>query len=240
MMFPPSGETETNKKMIIYLKKLLPFLCFIPVCGSSQDKPVVKFGGALRFNYIYSSWKEEQKKQGGDLMYDMFRINAEASYRGISLNAEYRLYSDAFGGGVLKQGWLAYDFDEKNSIQAGLTQVPFGIQQYNSHNWFFNIGYYIGLEDDHDIGVKFIHEQEEGWQYQVAFFKNSESIAFGGATDVSHSRYSYDVASIDVDGDGEPDYRNKEVNQLNLKVYYKLKHREFRHQFGGYTQYGGL
>ncbi|MGS2761401.1 hypothetical protein [Sinomicrobium sp. M5D2P9] len=226
--------------MIIYLKKLLPFLCFIPVCGSSQDKPVVKFGGALRFNYIYSSWKEEQKKQGGDLMYDMFRINAEASYRGISLNAEYRLYSDAFGGGVLKQGWLAYDFDEKNSIQAGLTQVPFGIQQYNSHNWFFNIGYYIGLEDDHDIGVKFIHQQEEGWQYQVAFFKNSESIAFGGATDVSHSRYSYDVASMDVDGDGDPDYRNKEVNQLNLKVYYKLKHREFRHQFGGYTQYGGL
>ncbi|SFW66510.1 hypothetical protein SAMN02927921_03128 [Sinomicrobium oceani] len=95
--------------MIISLKQLLLFLCFIPVCGISQDQPQVKFGGALRFNYIYSSWKEAQKRQGGDFMYDMFRVNAEASYKGISLNAEYRFYSEAFGGGVLKQGWLAYD-----------------------------------------------------------------------------------------------------------------------------------
>jgi hypothetical protein len=35
---------------------------------------------------------------------------------------------------MLKQGWLAYDFDSK--IQVGLTQVPFGITTYNSHNWF--------------------------------------------------------------------------------------------------------
>jgi hypothetical protein len=28
-----------------------------------------------------------------------------------------------FGGGMLKQG-LAYDFDSKNEIQVGLTQVP--------------------------------------------------------------------------------------------------------------------
>jgi hypothetical protein len=37
---------------------------------------------------------------------------------------------------MLKQGWLAYDFDSKNEIQVGLTQVPFGITTYNSHNWF--------------------------------------------------------------------------------------------------------
>ncbi|MBC9795651.1 hypothetical protein [Sinomicrobium weinanense] len=226
--------------MIIRFRKLLPFIIFLPVYGISQDKPMVKFGGALRFNYIYSSWKKEQKKQGGDFMYDMFRINAEASYKGIALNAEYRLYSDEFGGGVLKQGWLAYKFDEKNEIQVGLTQVPFGIQQYNSHNWFFNIGYYIGLEDDHDIGVKFIHQKEEGLNYQFAFFKNAESIAFGGASDVSHSRYSYDVASMDVDGDGEPDYRNKEVNQFNIKLNYKIARNDFKHQLGGYAQYGGL
>jgi hypothetical protein len=35
---------------------------------------------------------------------------------------------------MLKQGWLAYDFDSKNEIQVGLTQVPFGIT--NNHNWF--------------------------------------------------------------------------------------------------------
>jgi hypothetical protein len=50
------------------------------------------------------------------------------------LNAEYRLYSQGFGGGM--QGWLGYNLNEKDQIHLGLTQVPFGIQQYNSHNWF--------------------------------------------------------------------------------------------------------
>jgi hypothetical protein len=67
--------------------------------------------------------KEGQKKRGGDFGYDV-RINAKAKYKGIKLNAEYRLYSEGFGGGMLKQGWLAYDFDSKNEIQVGLTQVP--------------------------------------------------------------------------------------------------------------------
>jgi hypothetical protein len=103
----------------------------------AQDKPELEIGGAVRFNYNLSSWKEGQKKRGGDFGYDVFRINAKAKYKGIKLNAEYRLYSEGFGGGMLKQGWLAYDFDSKNEIQVGLTQVPFGITTYNSHNWFF-------------------------------------------------------------------------------------------------------
>jgi hypothetical protein len=42
------------------------------------------------------------------ILHDVFRINAKAKYKGIKLNAEYRLYSEGFGGGMLKQGWL-YD-----------------------------------------------------------------------------------------------------------------------------------
>ena len=52
----------------------------------------------------------------------------------------------------MKQGWFGYDFSEKAEIQVGLQQVPFGIQTYNSHNWFFNITYYLRFEDDHDMG----------------------------------------------------------------------------------------
>jgi hypothetical protein len=37
------------------------------------------------------------KKRGGDFGYDVFRINAKAKYKGIKLNAEYRLYSEGFG-----------------------------------------------------------------------------------------------------------------------------------------------
>jgi hypothetical protein len=82
----------------------------------AQDKPELEIGGAVRFNYNLSSWKEK-KKRGGDFGYDVFRINAKAKYKGIKLNAEYRLYSEGFGGGMLKQGWLAYDFDSKTKFK---------------------------------------------------------------------------------------------------------------------------
>jgi hypothetical protein len=44
-------------------------------------------------------------------------------------------------------------------------------------------------------------------------FQNAEELKFGSNSDVSDSRYSYDVASIDLDG-GVLDLRNKETNKL--------------------------
>lgn len=200
----------------------------------AQEKPEVSFGGALRFNYNLSSWKEGQKERGGDFGYDVFRVNAKAKYKGVKLNAEYRLYSEGFGGGMLKQGWLGYDFSKENNLQIGLTQVPFGITQYNSHNWFFGINYYVGLEDDHDMGIKYTHNDEK-WMYAIAFFKNAEELRFGSNSDVSDSRYSYDVSSS---SDGL--YRNKEVNQLNVKVARKFSSGKSKHILGVSAQYGGI
>lgn len=181
-----------------------------------------------------SSWKDGQKKRGGDFGYDMFRVNAKAKYKGLKLNAEYRLYSEGFGGGMLKQGWIGYDFNQKDNLQIGLTQVPFGITQYNSHNWFFGLTYYVGLEDDHDMGLKFSHVGNK-WEYNIAFFKNAEELNFGSNSDISASRYSYDVSSA-----ATGNYRNKEINQFNAKANYKFGTKTVKHKLGGSLQYGGL
>ncbi|WP_370866495.1 hypothetical protein [Salinimicrobium profundisediminis] len=201
--------------------------CFFSNLVQAQESPEVKIGGALRFNYNLSSWKPEQKSRGGDFGYDMFRINAVAAYRGIYVNAEFRHYSEAFGGGMLKQGWFGYRFNEAEELQVGLTQVPLGIQQYNSHNWFFNLGYYMGLEDDHDMGIKYMNLGEK-WEYQIAYFKNAEELNFGDASVVSPSRYSYDVAG-----------NNKEVHQGNIKLLYKWGD-SLKSRLGVSAQYGGL
>ncbi|WP_443089633.1 hypothetical protein [Zunongwangia sp. HGR-M22] len=223
-----------NKNLLSKTYKLLlgtAFLfCFSSVMAQNDneaEKPKLDIGGALRFNYNLSSWKEGQKKRGGDFGYDMFRINAKGSYKDIFLNVEYRLYSESFGGGFLKQGWVGYNFNKQDQIQVGLTQVPFGLQQYNSHNWFFNITYYVGLEDDHDMGIKYMHDSED-FQYQFAFFKNAEELRFGSNTEVSPSRYSYDIAG-----------RNKEINQFNGKFIYKFGKNK-NHQIGTSVQYGGI
>lgn len=210
-------------------------LMFASICTiSAQDTPEVSIGGALRYNYNYSSWKPGQQKRGGDFGFDVFRINSVAKYKGLKLNAEYRFYSEAFGGAMLKQGWIEYDFSDKNNIQLGLTQVPFGITQYNSHSWFFSMNYYVGLEDDHDMGVKYMHVDDK-WEYAVAFFKNAEELTFGSNSDVSNSRYAYDVGTS---ADGT--HRNKEINQFNLKVDRKLTTGYLKHKIGVSGQYGGL
>lgn len=205
----------------------------------AQEKPEVNIGGALRFNYNNSTWKEGHQKRGGDFGYDMFALKPTASYKNLGLNAELRIYSNAFGGIFLKQGWFDYDFSDKNQIQLGLTQVPFGITTYNSHNWFFSINYYVGLEDDHDMGIKYTHEDDQ-WEYAFAFFKNAEELSFGSNSDLATNRYAYDVSSMDENGNDTLQYRNKEVNQLNLKILRKLGQNNLKHEVGISGLFGGL
>ncbi|MDX1427903.1 hypothetical protein [Salegentibacter mishustinae] len=211
---------------------LIPLLAFCSIFCSpnyvfAQDEPEVNIGGAVRFNYNLSSWKPGQKARGGDFGYDVFIINADAKFKGIYLEAEYRLYSDAFGGGFLKYGLVGYELDEKRRIELGLAEVPFGIERYNSHNWFLNLPYYVGLEDDYDMGVDYIYNDDR-FQYHVGFFKNAEEFAFGSNTPSSPHRYSYDVVG-----------RNKEVNQFNTKFIWKPLS-DNTHKIGVSGQYGGL
>lgn len=106
---------------------------------SEQEIPKVTVGGALRFNYNYSDWKEGSKDRGGDFGFDVFRIDVDAAYKKIILDAEYRFYSKSSGGGMLKSGWLGYAFTPQDEIQIGLTRVPFGITPYNSNSYFFRL-----------------------------------------------------------------------------------------------------
>ncbi|AOM80714.1 hypothetical protein BFS30_09930 [Pedobacter steynii] len=175
-----------------------------------SDKPQLKIGGALRFNYNLSSWKKEQIKRGGDFGLDMFRINADASYKKLDFHAEYRFYAKSSGGSFLKDGYLTYHFNDSTNLAIGLVQNPFGNTTYNSHNWFFNLPYYLGFEDKASMGIRF-HQHSKRWSYDLAFFKNAMELDFGDQTEIDPSRYSNDVAG-----------RNKEINQGNLKMEYLL------------------
>lgn len=177
---------------------------------SRPDKPVLKIGGALRFNYNLSSWKKEQVKRGGDFGLDMFRINADVAYKKLDFHAEYRFYAKDFGGSFLKEGYVSYLFNDSTHMDIGLVQNPFGNTTYNSHNWFFNLPYYVGFEDKFSMGVNF-HQRRNRWIYDIAFFKNAMELNFGDKSGTDPSRYSYDVAG-----------RNKEVNQGNIKTEYLI------------------
>jgi hypothetical protein len=197
------------------------------VVAQEQDEDYLKIGGALRFNYNYSTWKDKNAARGGDFGFEIFRLDVNARYKKIKLNVDYRIYSAAFGGTILKMGELEFHPGEKSSVYLGLTQVPFGNQKYNSHGWFFNLPFYVGLEDDYDMGVKYIFETDKS-MIQLGFFKNAEELVFANDAGISARRYSYDVG-----GD------NKETNQGNVKYTYFLSS-DKKTDISISAMYGGL
>lgn len=158
-----------------------------------ESKLKVDWGGALRFNYNYSSWKTNQKKRGGDFGFEVFRINADAYYKNIEIHIDQRFYAQEFGGAFLKYGWLQYNLSKKTHLKVGLIPAYFGTQQFNSHSWFFQLPFYLGFEDDHDMGVSYDFENDT-FQLDVGFYKNAETLSFADNSPISDARYSYDFS----------------------------------------------
>ncbi len=187
----------------------------------TKDTSYLNIGGALRFNAFYKNWdgQENNQNKGGDFDIDTWLMNANGSHNGILISAEYRFYP---GFNFLHHGWIGYEFPSKTSVKLGLSQVPFGLLPYASSSWFLSMGYYLGFEDDYDVGVRI--DQEMGdWTFNAAFYKNSEG-SYTGSSDAS-ARYSYDVVG-----------KNEEINQLNGRVVRQLGHFEI----GASGQWGQL
>lgn len=209
------GRTITSDKAYKMKRIILSVILLLLITGivpgqTPDERPKVNIGGALRFNYNHSDWNPGHRSRWGDFGYDVFMLHPTASYKGFLLDADARFYSTAFGGFMLKYGWIGYRFSSHNHIEVGLTRVPFGIHPSSANNFFFQISYYVGLEDDSDMGIKYIHKGEK-WEYALAFFKNADELLFGAKNETSDDRYGYDVAG-----------RNKEINQWNAQVVYKF------------------
>lgn len=198
-----------------------------------EDKPHFKVGGMLRFNYRYMNWNNESyarinNKEGGEFLLDTYGVNVNGSYKGLILSLQYRFYA---GYNMLHHGYIGYMFDKNNQIQLGVTKAPFGILPFASHNWFFSLAYYIGLEDNYGAGIKYIHKTGN-WDFRLSFFKSSGGNYTGKSE--SSSRYSYDI--VPESGFDGMHSNNRETNQVNARVAYKLGTTEL----GVSGEYGGL
>jgi len=189
------------------------------------DATKFKVGGALRFNYRNTDYNDVGKAKGGDMAFDIFRLDVNGEYNDILFSTQYRWYSYM---NVIHHGWFGYNFSDEWQGQIGVTQVPFGLLPYASHNWWFSLGYYVGLEDDYDMGLKSIYKKGP-FDLQLAFFKNGE---WGSAGKLE--RYSFDVVTAG-------DEQNEETNQLNARLAYTLQHADkYSTELGVSGQWGQL
>ncbi|KZN44245.1 hypothetical protein [Pseudoalteromonas luteoviolacea] len=198
----------------------------------NASKPSVKVGGAVRTNFSHTSYDDDNKDRGGDFELDVFRINFSGNIGGFGINAEWR-YFDYMT--AVKYAYLYYDFAQDWQAQVGLTKVPFGNWPYNSHSWFFGTTYYVGLEDDHDMGVLFKRKLADNWQLDLGFFKNDELGGVDGYVEDRSDRYSYDIVGFRTPTDGiydDPTQPLGEYNTFSGRYGYHFKHS------GGTTELG--
>ncbi|MCC5908089.1 MAG: hypothetical protein JJU13_17875 [Balneolaceae bacterium] len=225
------GE-KRDKKFLLFLFFLSNIFTLLPVylvAQESDDKSSLNIGGALRYNIILQSYENDIDATSSAFTMDTWRINIlYDNPGGFGLNFEYRFYP-TFGTHFIKQGWLDYHFSERTELQVGVTQVPFGNLQYNSNNWWFSLPYYVGLEDDHDMGIKLTHRRDS-YQWDFAYFFQPEPEgppeAFGTG---GPGRYSYDVIP-------KGNASLKERNQINIRGAYQFDGCEF----GASLQFGQL
>ena len=161
----------------------------------TQDTGIT-LGGAMRFQYSYEDYNNENVRRVGDTDFDIFRLDLHGKVHGIILDAQWRWFQYMSS---IQHAWVGYDFDDEQQLQVGLTRIPFGNQPYNSHNYFFSSNYYLGLEDTHAMGAEYVYAGKL-WNVQLAFFKNDSTGGVDGAGNRTHT-YSYNVLGVRAPGE---------------------------------------
>ncbi|MDZ7658915.1 hypothetical protein [Fodinibius sp.] len=200
--------------------------------ASEDTSNYLNIGGALRYNLYLEDYGGSIGESDSQFTFDLWRINVEGRAEGININFEYRFYP-TFGTHFIKQGWLGYDFSKQTNLQVGVTQVPFGLLQYASHNWWFQLPYYLGLEDDHDMGFK-LTTARGNWNFHLAYFMQADPNGVAQFAPQNTARYSYDIVP-------SQNQSNAETSQFNLRTTYNLQHSSSSNtELGASVQYGGI
>ncbi|QQX79851.1 hypothetical protein JK628_20470 [Shewanella sp. KX20019] len=216
-----------NNKFMLSLLTTAIALSSSAAFAEEEQEDGINIGGAVRVNYGYKDYSEASKDKGGDLTFDMAAIKFDGKKGDWGLAAEYRFTSNT---NYIKYGYATYDVDPDWQLQFGINKVPFGNRDFISNSWWFGLPYYLGFEDDHDVGVKAIYESS-GWHTDLAFYKNAEY----GPTE--NKRYSTDLYTGTING---TEYNNEETNQFNVRQTYTAEHEGGQTTFGGSVQYGQI
>jgi len=171
-----------------------------------KNKPPIKIGGAVRFNYTLKQFEQNSRNTVGDLNFDTFRLNLDGQIDNVILSAEWRYYDYMQ---VIHHAWVGYKLSNDWLIRAGIVKVPFGNLPFNSNSYYFSSNFYAGLEDSYQLGLSTTYHLDN-WQFDAAFLKNPEPNGFGT------SSYSENVVGFDNGAaPTRPGYQSTDAKSIN-------------------------
>lgn len=216
------------------LVALIGFLFFTSLTNGNlfaqDDEDGFTVGGAMRYNITYTDYESgADQATNPSFTWDTWRLNVDGSKAGVDLSFEYRFYP-TFGTHFIHHGYLGYGFNDKVYMELGVTQVPFGVETYASNSWWFTGAYYVGLEDDYDMGINFDITPTEKLKISLAYFRQQEPEGpkFGGTVTFGNAgpgRYSYDVVPTNsqlIYGNDTVNASLRELNQFNARIAYDI------------------
>ena len=197
----------------------------------APKKSPIKVGGAMRVNYAYGAYGNEENphprgEKIGDVDLEIFRLNADLDYNNIISRLEYRWYD---GYSMIHTAWLGYKLSDSSTVKAGIVRVPFGPTAYGvSTSWFFDQHFYVGLADDMDLGIRW-NDTFDKLTLDVGYFPMSDPQLIQYSS-LASSRYSYDIVKWEEKADakgnvewGAGENGFDEQHQLNLRAIYALE-----------------
>ncbi|QIA08244.1 hypothetical protein [Draconibacterium halophilum] len=214
-----------RKNLLLFI---LIFASSVVLAQDDEKEDGFKIGGAMRFNLLSTNYESGASNLNPQFTWDTWRLNVDGSMGDIDLSFEYRFYP-TFGTHFIHHGFLGYEWSDQVYMELGVTQVPFGITTYASHSWWFQGPYYVGLEDDYDMGINFDINPSDKVEISVAYFRQAEPEGpkFGGDVTFGNAgpgRYSYDVVPGNgayVAADGEivtTSASLRELDQFNARL----------------------
>ncbi|OTG84211.1 hypothetical protein B9T31_13750 [Acinetobacter sp. ANC 4558] len=219
----------------LFLLTLSYAICQSSYANETEEKPQVEsrridFGGAIRMRFDYDADRDIRK-----LGFDTAIANLDFYYDQLSGHAEYRIlggaypydYTDKIGDiHFAKKAYLAYRFNEQQSVQVGLNQVPIGFQPYYTSTVIESLGYIAGVEDLYRVGVKYDYKVEN---HQVLFGYYVAN-AWKGKGTGQGAYYSNQIIPADPSLEHGTDYKEKDA--VAFQYNYTQQHDAWTSNYG--------
>lgn len=143
--------------------------------------------GFLRAKYQDKSWSDDDHK----LTFDAAKINVDYKSPKVFGHVEYRCYQfeKLCDFSTLVDAYAGYNINDKHLVQAGLQAVPFGPGRFWESNNYGGIVTQIGLEDAHNVGLKYQGKFDSGTTLELGYFARDGG-TYGGPFSEDASRYT--------------------------------------------------
>ena len=159
----------------------------LTIGDEKSDLGALTLSGFVRAKYQDKSWTENDHK----LTFDAARVNLDYKSPKLFGHVEYRCYQfdKLCDFSTLVDGYLGYNINDKHLIQAGIQAVPFGPGRYWESNYYGGVITQVGLEDVHNLGIKYQGKFDTGTKLELGYFPGDGG-SYSGPYSEDASRYT--------------------------------------------------